>query len=682
MNKKLLISLIALVLLIGTIGYFISGNGLKGTFGNFDFNNMTIKPAGTESFAGIDKLLPTPIAIPSLDSTNIAFREFQNGDKVLFRLANNSNQWKTGEIYSHMTDKTSFDVKIDGDEDVIKDLKPNQVAHFDLHPAFSSLTSGTVVIVKSGTEYHSATVDTLDKVTKKITFKKANSTGSIPGDKISNVWLAAKPIVISAPATTFEALGKFKDGHQWYTGTATLKTVNNAATYDIDYTDGEKETARSAAQVADLTKHPTTGELAVNQKIIIESPNTPGAYWDATVKSLNGPLPIPATSVTATYEDEAKDATVTIDKVWISLAGKDVKPTDTKAAEEQAIIEDLKDLDVILGKSQDPKTGDAIASFQVSTLGLKNVALYQKQEAGVSLSVKLTKGSDSSTIDVRPSELGKYPTDALNAEELKIKYNGFYIVADKPTAQMHWNFENSYSNTALISTAVKLPVLTLDKQNEKNYFNIPFGDKREYKFEFTFTYNGKEIKKQTLTFTHGAPKYLIEAYTPNTSNYNNQNGTPPTGTKEFKKFWCMNSECGGYAAGYGATGNDNDGTSYQAVRIFNDGDGVTPLDKSNEFDIIFNGMAASENAKSDLVKISGVDVGKYTKTASVYADPKEMVGFLPLPGKFITLYVPTNKFGNPSYKSQNGANVTTYGLTTNAYIKTSGKNEIVSQWPQ
>lgn len=204
-------------------------------------------------------------------------------------------------------------------------------------------------------------------------------------------------------------LGKFKDGFQWFPGkvskvTTTDKTVwpgivvGKVTSYSIDYDDGGKETSLSVSQVALFAEHPAS--VKEKQKVIIESPNTPGTYWNATVKLVEGK------NVTVTYDDEVKDAKVDISKVWVSLAGEVIasdSKTDGNTLDDK-IFEDLKNIEITMNIPEvDTKTGDTKLSFKFSPNKLSG-PLYDTNNGGKIATASITAAFDST--DVTPMVKG------------------------------------------------------------------------------------------------------------------------------------------------------------------------------------------------------------------------------------------------------------------------------------
>lgn len=314
-----------------------------------------------------------------------------------------------------------------------------------------------------------------------------------------------------------DVLGKKADGFQWFKGKISNKDIKTFKTWlgdlpveDVTYEDGSVEPNLLPSLVANLNVHPASVE--VNQKIIIESTVGPGTYWNATVKSTSG------NSVTATYDDEVKDVTQTLDHVWTSLAGKEMKDVAAATTALTDVEADLANLKVIVNNPQvNLTTGDVDGiTFWINGSGLKST---EYGSGGKKLDFNLTRNGTQ----VLPVLIDPPTTNPQSFQYL----DAIYVRNAGGSICTRW--KTSGDSTCSVSTT-NIPFLPAELSTtplwngsyaiKTQFLKIPYLEtKKAQNYVFTFTLDGKTVYTQNYTYQRGEPDFKISGFTPSIMKY-------------------------------------------------------------------------------------------------------------------------------------------------------------------
>lgn len=487
----------------------------------------------------------------------------------------------------------------------------------------------------------------------------------------------------TSTTTSFDALGRAND-FGWYKAKATLKTVDNKATYDVIYSDdsGNKDLGVGPERVVDFSKHPPIGELVVGQKVIIEDPKTSNSYWDATVKSLNSPFwPSPATTVTVTYGDKAAEATLDISKIWITLAGKTMAGSDfpplnenSGATPSQEIIKAIQDkIDIkVTPYAINATTGNAMLRYTVdaSKVDVEKIKTYG--ENGYFVKVKTYVDN----VQVQP----KFSTSSVNNSSYYEEVSNMLFSNEILPDEIAIYFDNSKNKTCAYwakkgKTCAGMEPVVLPASpavgnsaynNDKSHLWFDAKNLNNYQVRFDFYRDGsdKPVASYDRAFNLKAD-LSVTALTPATKDSSE--------TNEFKTFYCnVNYQ---YTCEYPTTAYNNMLTlgkpsqpdyfiaakqGYQGIKLMNkvtDNNYGIILDPS-KYALKIYGKYAGDTGLYELMKIDGDKLNKYSsnKEANGYvlnankiacgtaplcgSDPKTNANaVLPIPGPGGTNYL-------------------------------------------
>ncbi len=670
MNKKLLISLAALVLIIGVAGYSLSGSGLKGQW--FGGNNAAIKPFDASDItstkdAFLDNVKREQLLVKkSIPSNDAAFKTFKKGDKVLY-MSEGTNDWHAGKVDEVVsTDVGAIKGKImvnkynvlpdSTPSTLIEGLDVNNLAHTDIHPTFNSLKIGDVVVVKSKAvsgAYYSAKVAAQNSANKTILFEKAGDkvtkTNSISA---SNVYIPGGIVVVvevkvsdvkvgSAPEITSVTAVMSLDGKGNGNGAFSILPATNATKENTYLTNGK-------------------GKYYFNYEWKITKEDG-SVVWDKSWHDvINGDddKPMPTSECYNNQDIYSNKPGVDIDNMWTCAAftlNKEARAALVKGGQGKYVIK------VGLGNGDSSSTKtisyDVLAGSGYALSQLKYIVLpvYDVKTGDATLQIEV----DSSQLDTVPWQNGGVinvtaHTGGATSKpgvDINMLFNKTGDFNGMPTGEVCM----SKTLNAYVSPCIQKLIIPVYDENGKPVI-APQGST-----DYTITVESKYIANivgnvsQQLHFkNNGKPHFRIEPIFGK-----NADNTDKVG---FGYSYC-NQNCSNNQVYTNAGGNDSLANAYQVIKITNDAkndpsdpDGMIPSNMSDQYYIRLDGTYQARWTYGDpyetistngapLLTISGLDIAKYSVASYDYSAGVQVPApaNFPAPGKSITLYIPTVK---------------------------------------
>lgn len=673
MNKKLLISLAVLVLIIGVVGYTTNSTGLMGRFS--DSNSATnpargdTRPTGAAANPFLNEtrtatpdvtvpLFITPLlgnnlnlaglaltmAEPSKPATDAAFTKFAKGDKILYRGDDDTKIWYPGTVQGKDADGT-YTVTHTGDNEVVTGRQAAWLAQTTIHPAFSSLKVGDLVVVKSGSAYYAAKVDALNKTAKTIAFKKVGSTSTLTtGKDISpfNVYVPGGIVEAIAvgnvglpPEITDITAVMTLDGSGNNSGAFNVLPAQNPNKDNSYLTDGK-------------------GKYYFNYQWKIAKEGLTDPVWDKGWNTvINGdddkPL-VPSLCYNNPDIYDVRNPGVKLENIYtcssFTLSKEAGQKLVTAGQGKYAVKVDLGNGDAASTKTVSTTVYEG-NGYVLSQLKYAVVPTYDLKTGNVELSIEV----DSSQLDTVPWQNGGVinvkahtgETTTNNGVNINMLFHKTGDFNGMPTGEVCM----SKTLNAYAAPCVQKLIIPAYNENGKLVVAAYGSADTVITVESKFVANITGSVSQQFHFKNNGKSHLrIEPIFGK-----NADNTDKVG---FGYSYC-NAGCGSQVF-TGPAGNDNIATAYQVVKIYNDAlnnpadpDGMIPESMVEDYVIQLDGEYVTAKSSGGvatadpLLKISGGDIAKYGVAYYDYTLKMQVPAptNFPAPGKSITLYIPT-----------------------------------------